>query len=397
MVYVGTSGYSYPEWRGTFYPERFPPARMLPYYAERFRTVELNNTFYRMPTGKTVAAWTQDTPAEFVFALKVPQRITHFARLRDVAEPFRYLLDTVGGLGVKLGPLLLQLPPTFRKDAGRLGDCLALGPPSVRMAVEFRHPSWLDEEVYGILRDRNAALCVADTEESTTPVVVTADFGYLRLRDRAYGPDELAQWARTAARAEWRDAFVFFKHEESGTGPALATAAAGAPGCSARSLAPARWPAGGVAMTWLVFLSAGARRSAADVGSPPPAAGRQFLWRLPGGRCRARSALAPDVLEQRVVDQGLVVGSTTNLPCTSRTQACSMPWRECYSNGLRPSRVPRSASGPSSRRCSSPCIRCGGAPSPGSGAAGNHVAILRPAAVLAYLRATTVDTGRRRA
>jgi uncharacterized protein YecE (DUF72 family) len=222
MVHVGTSGYSYPEWWGTFYPERFPPARMLPYYAERFHTVELNNTFYRMPTPKAVAAWAQETPAGFRFALKVPQRITHFARLRDVGEPLRFLLETVGGLGAKLGPLLLQLPPNFRKDVGRLDDCLALVPPPVRMAVEFRHASWLDEEVYAVLRARNAALCVADTEETTTPDVATADFGYLRLRDRAYARDELARWARIAARPEWRDAFVYFKHEESGTGPALA-------------------------------------------------------------------------------------------------------------------------------------------------------------------------------
>ena len=222
MIHVGTSGYSYPEWRGTFYPERFPPARMLPYYAERFRTVELNNTFYRMPTAKTVSAWDQETPAGFRFALKVPQRITHFARLRDVAEPLRFLLDTVGGLGQKLGPLLLQLPPNFRKDVGRLDQCLALVPTSVRMAVEFRHASWLDDEVYAVLRARSAALCIADTEDATTPDVVTADFGYLRLRDRAYERDELARWARVAARLEWRDAFVYFKHEESGTGPALA-------------------------------------------------------------------------------------------------------------------------------------------------------------------------------
>jgi uncharacterized protein YecE (DUF72 family) len=222
MIHVGTSGYSYPEWRGTFYPERFPPGRMLPFYAERFGTVELNNTFYRMPTPKTIAAWDQETPAGFRFALKVPQRITHFARLRDVGDSLRFLLDTVAGLGAKLGPLLLQLPPNFRKDVGRLDDCLALVPPSVRIAAEFRHASWLDEEVYAVLRARNAALCLADTEESTTPDVVTADFGYLRLRDRAYTPDELAQWARRAARPEWRDAFVYFKHEESGTGPALA-------------------------------------------------------------------------------------------------------------------------------------------------------------------------------
>jgi uncharacterized protein YecE (DUF72 family) len=222
MIHVGTSGYSYPEWRGTFYPERFPPARMLPFYAERFGTVELNNTFYRMPTPKTIVAWDQETPAGFRFALKVPQRITHFARLRDIGDSLRFLLDTVAGLGAKLGPLLLQLPPNFRKDVGRLDDCLALVPPSARIAAEFRHASWLDEEVYDVLRARNAALCLADTEENTTPDVVTADFGYLRLRDRAYTRDELAQWARRAARLEWRDAFVYFKHEESGTGPALA-------------------------------------------------------------------------------------------------------------------------------------------------------------------------------
>jgi uncharacterized protein YecE (DUF72 family) len=212
---------------------------MLPYYAERFRTVELNNTFYRMPTPKTIAGWDQDTPAGFLFALKVPQRITHFARLRDVAGPLRFLLDTVGGLGPKLGPLLLQLPPNFRKDTGRLGDCLALVPPAVRMAVEFRHASWLDEEVYDLLRARNAALCVADTEEATTPVVATADFGYLRLRDRVYGPDELARWARTAGRPEWRDAFVYFKHEESGTGPALARELVGFLGPAASVAPPA--------------------------------------------------------------------------------------------------------------------------------------------------------------
>ena len=222
MVHVGTSGFSYPEWRGTFYPKGCPTARMLPWYAARFDTVELNNTFYRMPTAGAIAGWDRDTPAGFVFALKVQQHITHFARLRAIAKPLRALLGTAGGLGAKLGPLLLQLPPNFRKDAGRLRACLARVSPSVRMAVEFRHPSWFDDEVYGILRDRNAALCVADTEAGTTPVVVTADFGYLRLRDRAYKPAELTRWARTATREEWRDAFVYFKHEESGTGPMLA-------------------------------------------------------------------------------------------------------------------------------------------------------------------------------
>jgi uncharacterized protein YecE (DUF72 family) len=195
---------------------------MLPYYAEQFDTVELNNTFYRMPTTKTIEAWNRDTPARFVFALKVPQRITHFARLRDIADPLRYFLDTAAGLGTKLGPLLLQLPPNFRKDTERLDACLALVPPTLHLAFEFRHESWFDEEIYGLLRARNVALCVADTEMGTTPRVATADFGYLRLRDRAYPREELRGWAATARRAEWRDAFVYFKHEESGTGPALA-------------------------------------------------------------------------------------------------------------------------------------------------------------------------------
>lgn len=222
MIRVGTSGYSYPEWRGTFYAERFPTARMLAYYARRFDTVELNNTFYRMPTPKTIAGWVQETPAGFVFSLKASRRITHLSRLRDVAEPVAYLLESVRSLGDKLGPLLFQLPPNFRKDPGRLEACLALIPPSVRLAFEFRHDSWFDDEVYGILRARNAALCVADTEAGTTPLVATADFGYLRLRDREYTRDELSSWAATARRAEWRESFVYFKHEESGTGPVLA-------------------------------------------------------------------------------------------------------------------------------------------------------------------------------
>jgi uncharacterized protein YecE (DUF72 family) len=238
MIRVGTSGYSYPEWRGGFYPERLPAAQMLPYYAERFRTVELNNTFYRMPTAAAIAGWDEDTPAGFVFGLKASRRITHQARLRGVAEPVRYLLDRVQALGPKLGPLLFQLPPNLRKDTARLLDCLALVPPGVRLVFEFRHDSWFDEEVYRILAARNAALCVADTEAGTTPLVATADFGYLRLRDRDYSRDELLGWAATARRAEWRDAFVYFKHEESGTGPALARELAGLTEAAAPDASP---------------------------------------------------------------------------------------------------------------------------------------------------------------
>jgi len=223
-IRIGTSGYNYPEWRGTFYPEKFPTAKMLPYYAERFGTVEVNYTFYRMPSAKTIAGWDQETPASFTFALKAPQRITHFARLSDVDEPVRYFLDTASALGPKLGPVLFQLPPNFAKDVGRLGDLLAQLPPGRRFAFEFRHPSWLADDVYERLRGGNAALCIADSEKGTTPVVATADWGYLRLRDEGYTGGDLERWARTVKdqAAAWRDTFIYFKHEESGIGPAFA-------------------------------------------------------------------------------------------------------------------------------------------------------------------------------
>jgi uncharacterized protein YecE (DUF72 family) len=224
-AWVGTSGYNYPEWRGSFYPADLPAARMLAFYAERFTVVEINATFYRMPTAKTLAGWAAATPPGFRFALKAPQRITHFARLRDVDEPVRYLCDTVRTLGAQLGPLLFQLPPNFARDLGRLADLLALLPAGLACAFEFRHTSWFADEVYERLRARNAALCIADTEAATTPLVTTADFGYLRLRDEGYGDDDHRRWADTIHRlgADWRDAYIFFKHEASGVGPAFAS------------------------------------------------------------------------------------------------------------------------------------------------------------------------------
>jgi uncharacterized protein YecE (DUF72 family) len=223
-VRVGTSGYNYAEWKGSFYPADLPAAKMLPYYAERFGTVEINATFYRMPTPKTLAGWSAQTPETFTFALKAPQRITHFARLRDVDEPVRDFCDAARTLGSKLGPLLFQLPPNFKKDLARLTDLLALLPPGLAAAFEFRHESWLADDVYERLRGRNAALCIADSGERRTPLVATADFGYLRLRDEGYAEDDLRRWAETIGGlgASWREAFVFFKHEESGTGPAFA-------------------------------------------------------------------------------------------------------------------------------------------------------------------------------
>jgi uncharacterized protein YecE (DUF72 family) len=221
-LHAGTSGFNYTEWRGSFYPAGLAPAKMLPYYAERFSAVEINATFYRMPTAKTLAGWAAATPEQFVFALKAPQRITHFSRLRNVDEPVRFFCDTAQTLGARLGPVLFQLPPNFARDTARLGDLLALLPPGLATAFEFRHQSWFDDDVYERLRARNAALCVADTDTGTTPLVATADFGYLRLRDEGYADGDLARWVLTVRQTGWKQAYVFFKHEDSGMGPAFA-------------------------------------------------------------------------------------------------------------------------------------------------------------------------------
>jgi len=223
-VRVGTSGYNYPEWKGTFYPGDMKPARMLPYYAERFSTVEINATFYRMPTPATVEGWAKAVPAAFTFVLKAPQRITHFARLKNVGDLVRFFCDTASVLGARLGPLFFQLPPNFKKNVVRLGELLAELPADRRAAFEFRHASWFDDDVYAALRARNAALCIADTEDGSTPAVSTADWGYLRLRAVDYTDAQLRDWVATLRRigGDWQDAFVFFKHEERGTGPALA-------------------------------------------------------------------------------------------------------------------------------------------------------------------------------
>ena len=223
-LHVGTSGYNFDEWKGTFYPEKLPADQWLGYYAGRLQTVEINYTFYRMPNAKTIGHWLEVTPDGFTFVLKVSQRITHHARLKEVEQPLKYFTDTAAQLGPKLGPPLFQLPPNFKKELDRLDEVLQLVPPEIRTAWEFRHGSWFDEEVYKVLRTRNAALCVADTETGTTPQVGTGGFGYLRLRDAGYPQEALERWVATVKRlgAGWEDVYVFFKHEEAGQGPALA-------------------------------------------------------------------------------------------------------------------------------------------------------------------------------
>jgi uncharacterized protein YecE (DUF72 family) len=223
-IRVGTSGYNYPEWKGSFYPEKLPAAGMLPYYAERFSTVEINYTFYRMPSEKILAGWARETPERFKLTLKAPKRITHDARLRDCAEPLRRFLDVAGTLGTKLGALLFQLPPYFRKDLTVLDAFLETLPEHCCAAFEFRHLSWLDDDVYARLQARNLALCIADGEKMSTPVRITADHAYFRLRDEGYTAADIANWARIIREqtARCRDTYIYFKHEEAGKGPEFA-------------------------------------------------------------------------------------------------------------------------------------------------------------------------------
>lgn len=222
-LFVGTSGYSYKEWKGSFYPADLPAKQMLRYYAERFRTVEINNTFYRMPKPSVLESWTAEVPADFKFVLKASQRITHVQRLKNAGDSVSYLLKVAGALKERLGPLLFQLPPNMKKDAPRLRDFLALLPSDGRAAFEFRHQSWFDDEAFELLRERRASLCIAEAEDGVeVPFVATADWGYLRLRRPDYGNAELKAWLEKVRQQAWQDAFVFFKHEDEGKGPALA-------------------------------------------------------------------------------------------------------------------------------------------------------------------------------
>ena len=221
--WIGTSGFQYSEWKGNFYPEDLPTAKMLRFYAERFATTEINYTFHRIPAQKTIENWKAQTPEKFRFALKAPQKITHWSKLRDCADTLEYFLKVAGGLGERLGPILFQLPPTFKKDAEVLSAFLR-ELPSMRAAFEFRHESWFDDEIFELLKSRNIALCIADTDTIATPRVITADYGYLRLRREGYSEEDVKEWFAFVCgeNTTWSVAFVYFKHEESGIGPKLA-------------------------------------------------------------------------------------------------------------------------------------------------------------------------------
>lgn len=222
QLHVGTSGFQYDQWKGSFYPEDIKKPEMLGYYAHKLGAVEINNTFYRMPRASTLQSWAEQVPESFKFVLKVSRKITHFKRLQEIDEELGYLLKTVPAMGDRLGPLLFQLPPKCPKHIDRLAAALRQLPATIRAAFEFRDPRWLEDDVFKLLRDHDCGLCVSDTDEAPIEQLTsTATWGYVRLRAENYTEDQLALWISRLHEPDWTEAYVFFKHEEQG--PDLAT------------------------------------------------------------------------------------------------------------------------------------------------------------------------------
>lgn len=221
-LYCGTSGFSFKEWKGPFYPEKLPANRMLAYYAERLPTVEINNTFYRMPRRNVLEGWAAQVPDSFRFAVKAPRRITHVRQLADCSEEAGYFFETLEALGSRLGVVLLQLPPHSRVDVDKLNTFLELVPRNVPAAFEFRHPSWHDDKTFAALADRGAAWVTADSDGTADPPELpkTGTLTYLRLRAESYSDEALRAWK--ARCADFETVFVFFKHEDAAAGPAYA-------------------------------------------------------------------------------------------------------------------------------------------------------------------------------
>ena len=218
---AGTSGYAFKEWKGAFYPADMGDDGWLGYYASRFPTVEINNTFYRLPKEQVLREWSAQVPAPFTFSIKASQRITHHARLKpECADAVDFLLRNTAVLGERLGPILFQLPPNLKKDVGRLRGFLGLLPSDRRYTIEFRHESWFDDEVFDALRERDIALCLNEQGDFKCPVHATASWGYLRLHRLDYGAELLAEWAKCVSAQSWSDTYVYFKHDEgNGSGP----------------------------------------------------------------------------------------------------------------------------------------------------------------------------------
>jgi len=225
---AGTSGYAFKEWKGAFYPKELKDDGMLGFYASKFPAVEINNTFYRLPKENVLREWAAQVPETFTFAVKASQRITHHARLKEqAADTVDFLLKNTSVLGERLGPILFQLPPNLKKDTNRFRGFLGLLPSDRRYVFEFRHESWFDDEIYDAMRERDIAMCIIEQDEFKCPVVSTASWGYLRLHKLDYDNAALAEWANCVTNQSWKEAYVFFKHDESESGgsgpPAVST------------------------------------------------------------------------------------------------------------------------------------------------------------------------------
>lgn len=222
-LYVGTSGFSYKEWKGSFYPATIQAKDMLSYYASRFQALELNNTFYRLPQKSLVESWKAQVPDNFRFSVKASQGITHFRRLKDAAHATRLMLERISAFDDRLGVVFFRLPPDMKKDLKRLETFLKTLPADIPAAFQLEDSTWSDDDVLALLRSHNRALCVVDTDETPiTHIDKTADWGYMRLRRVNYSDSELKKWITRMRAQEWKRAFVFFKHEDEGTGPKLA-------------------------------------------------------------------------------------------------------------------------------------------------------------------------------
>lgn len=221
--HIGTSGYSYPAWKGSFYPEKLPAKQFLNYYATQFNSVEYNGSFRKLPTDSAIDGWISQTPSTFRFVLKAPQKVTHLRRLRNVGDDLVQLAHCVSRLKKRGAPVLFQLPPNFKQDLSRLEEFLKQVPKPVQAAMEFRHESWLTEGTYGLLKKHKTALVVADAEDlPATELIATTNWGYLRLRRENYTTAALKKWVERIKTMKWKDVYVFFKHEDTGTGPKLA-------------------------------------------------------------------------------------------------------------------------------------------------------------------------------
>ena len=223
MLYVGTSGYSYKEWKGSFYPATISAKEMLPYYAALLGAVELNSTFYRLPQRSMVESWKAQVPEDFRFSVKASQRITHLKRLKDAGAETQFMLGTVAALGDRLGAVIFRFPEDMEKDIKRLELFLKDLPAKTPAVFDFRHETWFDDEVRALLRSQNRVLCVSDTDELPNQQIdKTADWGYVRLRRTKYTKSDLAKWVTRVRAQNWTRTFVFFRHEDQGTGPKFA-------------------------------------------------------------------------------------------------------------------------------------------------------------------------------